>query len=64
MGIQEIFEPSATLTGILKTNRNSPQLIVSDIVQKSGIEVNEKGTAAYVATGIKKLRFKMNRNVV
>ncbi|XP_051162786.1 uncharacterized protein LOC127282533 [Leptopilina boulardi] len=52
MGIQDIFEDSATLTGILRTSSASPQLSVSEIVQKSGIEVNEKGTAAYVATEI------------
>ncbi|XP_033208177.1 uncharacterized protein LOC117167393 isoform X2 [Belonocnema kinseyi] len=52
LGIQDIFKGSATLTGIIHTNRNSPQLLVSDILQKSGIEVNEKGTAAYVATEI------------
>lgn len=52
MGIQDIFENSSTLTGILRTSSASPQLSVSEIVQKSGIEVNEKGTAAYVATEI------------
>ncbi|XP_043481422.1 uncharacterized protein LOC122510672 [Leptopilina heterotoma] len=52
MGIQDIFENSATLTGILRTSSTSPSVSVSEIVQKSGIEVNEKGTAAYVATEI------------
>lgn len=58
MGIQDIFENSSTLTGILRTSSASPQLSVSEIVQKSGIEVNEKGTAAYVATGEQNIIFK------
>lgn len=50
MGIRDIFESTATLTGIIKTKRGY-NLVVSDIIQKTGIEVNENGTSAYAATG-------------
>ncbi|XP_066582525.1 uncharacterized protein [Prorops nasuta] len=52
MGIRDIFDNTATLTGIAKTKRASRHLIVSNIVQKTGIEVSENGTVAYVATDI------------
>lgn len=51
LGIRDIFEPSATLTGIPRTKSTSRQLVVSDVIQKIGIDINEKGTTAYVATG-------------
>ncbi|XP_047350131.1 uncharacterized protein LOC124949306 [Vespa velutina] len=52
LGIRDIFDDTATLTGIAKTKRISRHLIVSDILQKTGIEVNENGTTAYAATGV------------
>ncbi|KAL2735249.1 antithrombin-III-like isoform X2 [Vespula squamosa] len=52
LGIRDIFDDTATLTGIAKTKRVSRHLIVSDVLQKTGIEVNENGTTAYAATGI------------
>ncbi|CAK9799548.1 Serine protease inhibitor 2 [Anthophora plagiata] len=52
LGIRDIFDDTATLTGIARSRRISKHLKVSDIVQKAGIEVNENGTTAYVATEI------------
>ncbi|XP_033314153.1 uncharacterized protein LOC117213042 [Bombus bifarius] len=52
VGIRNIFDDTATLTGIAQTRRISSNLKVSDILQKTGIEVNENGTTAYVATEI------------
>lgn len=51
LGIRDIFDDTATLTGIARSKRISRRLKVSDILQKAGIEVNENGTTAYVATG-------------
>ncbi|KAK1136414.1 hypothetical protein K0M31_000972 [Melipona bicolor] len=52
LGINDIFDDTATLTGIAQAKRTSEHLKVTDILQKAGIEVNENGTAAYVATEI------------
>jgi len=52
LGIRDIFDNTALLTGIAKTKRASRHLRVSDVVHKTGIEVNENGTTAYAATGI------------
>ena len=52
LGIRDIFDDTATLTGIARTKRTSRHLKVSDIVQKTGIEVNENGTTAYAATEV------------
>ncbi|KAK0096551.1 hypothetical protein PV326_005172 [Microctonus aethiopoides] len=51
MGIRDIFDNTAILTGIAKAKR-AQSLIVTDIIQKAGIEVNEMGTAAYAATEV------------
>lgn len=52
LGIHDIFDSTATLTGIAKTKRTSRRLFVTDIIQKTGIEVNERGTTAYAATEV------------
>ena len=52
LGIRDIFDNTATLTGIARAKRTSKHLKVSDIVQKTGIEVNENGTTAYAATEV------------
>ncbi|XP_034946955.1 uncharacterized protein [Chelonus insularis] len=49
LGIRDIFDNTAILTGIAKAKRNQ-HLYVTDVVQKAGIEVDEKGTSAYAAT--------------
>ncbi|XP_011310627.1 heparin cofactor 2 isoform X1 [Fopius arisanus] len=41
MGIKSIFTNTATLTGIAKAKRGAAQVLVSDIVQKAAIEVDE-----------------------
>ncbi|KAI4504439.1 hypothetical protein M0802_000910 [Mischocyttarus mexicanus] len=52
LGIRDIFDDTATLTGITKTKHESKRLIVKDVLQKTGIEVNENGTSAYAATAV------------
>ncbi|KAL6427473.1 hypothetical protein ACFW04_008768 [Cataglyphis niger] len=52
LGIRDIFDDTALLTGIAKTKRTSRHLKVSDVMHKTGIEVNEEGTIAYAATEI------------
>ncbi|XP_074098921.1 uncharacterized protein LOC141527388 isoform X2 [Cotesia typhae] len=51
LGIRDIFDNTATLTKIIKTKRGQ-NLMVSDIIQKAGIEVNENGTTAFAATEV------------
>nr|ARK19973.1 serpin-like protein [Ampulex compressa] len=50
LGIRDIFDDTAMLIGIARTRRASKHLKVSEIVQKTGIEVNENGTSGYAAT--------------
>ncbi|XP_008207605.3 uncharacterized protein LOC100118367 [Nasonia vitripennis] len=52
LGIRDIFDDTATLTGILRSKSTSRRLVVTDIIQKTGIEVSERGTVAYAATEI------------
>lgn len=52
LGIHDIFDDTALLTGIARTRRASRHLQVSDIVHKTGIEVSENGTIAYAATEV------------
>lgn len=48
LGIQELFSPTANLVNI----GSSPEgpLLVSSVIQKTGIEVNEKGSVAHAST--------------
>ncbi|XP_063995364.1 antitrypsin-like isoform X2 [Diachasmimorpha longicaudata] len=55
LGLKEIFEDSADLSGIL--SGDAPNLKVSKIVQKAFIEVNEEGSEAAAATGIEATTF-------
>ncbi|XP_030377269.1 serine protease inhibitor 27A [Scaptodrosophila lebanonensis] len=50
LGIQEIFTDSASLPGLSRGSDVAGKVKVSEIVQKAGIDVNEKGTEAYAAT--------------
>ncbi|XP_015122619.1 leukocyte elastase inhibitor isoform X2 [Diachasma alloeum] len=55
LGLKDIFEDSADLTGILSAE--APHLKVNKIVQKAFIEVNEEGSEAAAATGIEATTF-------
>lgn len=48
---------TASFAGIA---RNGSNLFVTDIFQKAGIEVNEEGSVAFAATGIKILHTGMS----
>lgn len=48
MGVKKIFDGEADLSGLSSTNE---KLIVSEVVQKSFINVTEIGTEAAAATG-------------
>ncbi|XP_068140759.1 serine protease inhibitor 27A [Drosophila tropicalis] len=50
LGIREIFEDSASLPGLTRGADVAGKVKVSNILQKAGIDVNEKGTEAYAAT--------------
>jgi len=52
MGITEIFENSATFPLLARGGNSEGKLKVSNIIQKSGIVVDEKGTTAWSATEI------------
>ncbi|KAJ8950296.1 hypothetical protein NQ318_021153, partial [Aromia moschata] len=52
-GVSEIFKGTANLTGIIRdTNRPRLPLAVSDIIQMSGIELDEEGSVVYSATDV------------
>lgn len=50
MGIIDMFELKANLTDLGDGPLGS--LIVSNVLQKAGIEVNEQGSIAHAATGL------------
>ncbi|CAD7082784.1 unnamed protein product [Hermetia illucens] len=52
LGIQEVFTLNASLPGLARGAGLNNQLKVSDIIQKCGLIVNEKGTVAYGATDV------------
>ncbi|XP_046743281.1 serine protease inhibitor 27A-like [Diprion similis] len=52
LGIRDIFDNTAALPGIARGKANSQRLIVSDIVQKMGLEVDEIGTIAHAVTEV------------
>ncbi|XP_028141335.1 uncharacterized protein LOC114335311 [Diabrotica virgifera virgifera] len=52
-GLREAFQNTASFTGIVQTNRTLRRsLYVSDIVQKSGIEVDEEGSEIFSASAV------------
>ena len=57
MGISEIFENTATFPLLARGGNSEGKLKVSNIIQKSGIIVDEKGTTAWSATGQFKFYF-------
>ncbi|KAH8279958.1 hypothetical protein KR054_012149 [Drosophila jambulina] len=50
LGVREIFEDTASLPGLTRGADVAGKVKVSNILQKAGINVNEKGTEAYAAT--------------
>ncbi|KAH8410134.1 hypothetical protein KR009_006758 [Drosophila setifemur] len=50
LGVREIFEDSASLPGLTRGADVAGKVKVSNILQKAGINVNEKGTEAFAAT--------------
>lgn len=50
LGVHEIFEDTASLPGLSRGADVAGKLKVSNILQKAGIDVNEKGTEAYAAS--------------
>lgn len=49
IGLGVIFQDSNNFDGIFK---NGEKLLVTDMIQKSQMNVNEKGTEAAVTTGL------------
>lgn len=52
LGIRDIFTDEASLPGLDRGANVAGKLKVSNILQKAGIDVNEKGTEAYASTVI------------
>ncbi|XP_018571319.1 uncharacterized protein LOC108910995 [Anoplophora glabripennis] len=50
VGLRQMFENTASFPNITKNNNWA--LIVSDIIQKTGIELDEEGSVVYSATGV------------
>ncbi|ENN81160.1 hypothetical protein HUJ04_012580 [Dendroctonus ponderosae] len=52
-GLTKIFQNSASFTGIAEGNSKLlRELVVSDILQSAGIDVDEEGTVAFAATDV------------
>lgn len=53
LGLREMFQSTASFPGIARGTYKTPRrLVVSDVIQKTGIEVDEEGTVAYAATDV------------
>lgn len=51
-GLRQMFQNTASFPGIARGNSSQlKRLVVSDIMQKSGIELDEEGSVVYAATG-------------
>lgn len=50
--MHQMFQNTASFPGIARGNYTLlRQLVVTDVIQKAGIELDETGTVAYAATG-------------
>lgn len=53
MGLNSIFQNTASLAAIARGLDGTKQkLMVSNVLQKAGIIIDEEGSTAYAATGI------------
>lgn len=52
LGLNEIFTENAALSGIARGSALDKKMKVTDIIQKAGIEVHEKGSTAYAVTEV------------
>ncbi|CAG9857849.1 unnamed protein product [Phyllotreta striolata] len=51
LGLTQMFQNTASFSGIVRGNNTVlRKLVVSDIIQKSGIEINEHGSVIYAAS--------------
>lgn len=52
LGLRQMFQDTASFAGIARGVPSAlKRLVVSDIIQKSGIDVDEEGSEIYAATG-------------
>ncbi|XP_072401833.1 uncharacterized protein [Diabrotica undecimpunctata] len=64
LGLHKAFQDTASFTDIVQTNKTlTKTLYITDIIQKSGIEVDEKGSEVYTATGVT-IGNKMGENTI
>ncbi|GLV37693.1 Serpin 27A [Carabus blaptoides fortunei] len=52
LGLQHIFQNTASLAGIARGKGLPKKLMVSNILQKAGIEINEEGSTVWAATEV------------
>lgn len=54
LGLRQMFQNTASFPGIARGtySRALRRLVVSDIIQKTGIEINEEGSELYAATDV------------
>lgn len=53
MGFGNVFGPNANFTNMIVTESSNPPLSISNFIHKAIIEINESGTTAAAASGIK-----------
>lgn len=54
LGLRQMFQNTASFPGIARGTyyRTLRRLVVSDVIQKTGIEINEEGAEVYAATDV------------